>query len=202
MNRRIGIHETQDLKAQIKNNYILPYSDILKKEEDQHDEDDYYNNHNNYRPNFNLELKKGTSKKDYIVSLFHQRLFAELYFAWCKDCQENISIENAKYFRDELLIRNNKDRKNFNFKSLRIGKFFLMAFLGNLESSKINKINFADNLITDICMHTIKSIISSRKVNYLDLSSNMISTEGLKIFQNEVIQSDSLKYLNVNNFLI
>lgn len=150
----------------------------------------------NYAQNFD-EFKKGVNKKDYIYSLFPQKLFAELYFAWCKDCSENITIENAKYFRDELLLRNNKDNKNFNFKSMRVNKNFLMAFIGNLESHRINKLDLSDNLISDISMHNIKSIISAKKVVYLNLASNMISTEGLKIFQNEVINSDSLKYLNL-----
>jgi hypothetical protein len=37
-----------------------------------------------------------------------------------------LAIENAKYFGDEILIRGNKDNKNFNFKSMRIGKNFLL----------------------------------------------------------------------------
>jgi len=150
--------------------------------------------------NLGYELKKGINKKDYIISLFPRRLFAELYFAWCKDCSENITFDNAKYFRDEILLRNNKDNKNFNFNSLRVGKNFLLAFIGNLDANRIHKLNLSDNLITDVCMHNIKNIISSKKLVYLNIASNMISTEGLKIFQKEVIESETLKYLNVNYF--
>ena len=58
-------------------------------------------------------------------------------------------------------------------------------------------------------MHNIKNIISAKQVIYLNLASNQISTEGLKIIQHEVIASKHLKYLNlgvsegsfrVNNF--
>jgi len=139
-----------------------------------------------------------TDKKEFIYSIFPKRLFAELYFAWCKDCSEKITIDNAKFFRDEISMRNNRDNKNFFFNSLRVGKNFLLAFIGNADTQKLNKLNLADNLINDICMHNIKNIISSKRLVYLNLSSNMISTEGLKIFQKEVIESTTLNYLNVN----
>ena len=57
--------------------------------------------------------------------------------------------------------------------------------------------------------NNIKNLISARQVIHLNLASNQISTEGLKIIQHEVIASKSLKYLNlgvsegsfrVNNF--
>ncbi len=164
------------------------------------DSDEYSDNKidgSDFNTNFGYELKKGIDKKEYIYSLFPKKLFAELYFAWCKDCSENITFDNAKYFRDEILLRNNRDNKNFNFNSLRVGKNFLLAFIGNLDSNKLNKINLSDNLITDVCMHNVKNIIVTKKLIHLNLASNMISSEGLKIIQKEVIESESLKYLNV-----
>jgi hypothetical protein len=146
--------------------------------------------------------QKAVNKKDFIYSIFPKRLFAELYFAWCKDCSEKITIDNAKYFRDEISMRNNRDNKNFFFNSMRVGKNFLLAFIGNVDTLKLNKLNLADNLINDVCMHNIKNIIFSKRIVYLNLSSNMISTEGLKIFQKEVIESTTLNYLNVIKFYI
>jgi hypothetical protein len=145
--------------------------------------------------------RKAVDKKEFIYSIFPKRLFAELYFAWCKDCSEKITIDNAKYFRDEISMRNNRENKNFFFNSMRVGKNFLLAFIGNVDTIKLNKLNLADNLINDVCMHNIKNIISSKKLVYLNLSSNMISTEGLKIFQKEVIESTTLNYLNVIKYL-
>lgn len=188
---------------------ILNSSPIEKKESlnqndnNLSDDSDEFEENNNkvgggeYNQNFGYELKKGINKKEYIYSLFPRRLFAELYFAWCKDCSEKITFDNAKYFRDEILLRNNRDNKNFNFYSMRVGKNFLLAFIGNLDSNKLNKLNLSDNLINDVCMHNIKNIITTKKLVHLNLASNMISTEGLKIFQKEVIESESLKYLNV-----
>ncbi len=131
------------------------------------------------------------------MNLFPKKIYAQLYFAWCKDCSENITVENAKYFRDELLLRGNKDMRNFIFRSMRVGKNFLMAFVGNLEGGRITKLDLSNNLVSDACMHNIKNIVSVKKVVHLNLASNMISTEGLKIIQNEIMGSDSLKVLNL-----
>ena len=156
-----------------------------------------------------MSNKNKADLSDFIYSLFSKKIYAEIYYAWCKDCNEQPSAESAKYFRDELLSRNNKDIKNFNFRSIRAGKNFLSAFCGNLPGVQLRKVELQDNLVTDECMHSIKNLISAKQVIYLNLASNQISTEGLKIIQNEVIASSSLKYLNlgvtegsfrVNNF--
>ena len=152
---------------------------------------------------------RGSNLSDFIYSLFSKKIYAEIYYAWCKDCNEQPSAESAKYFRDELLSRNNKDIRIFNFRSLRVGKNFLAAFGGNLPSIQLRRVELQDNLVNDECMHNIKNLISAKQVIYLNLASNQISTEGLKIIQQEVISSNSLKYLNlgvcegsfrVNNF--
>ena len=154
------------------------------------------------------ELKEN-DLTSFIYSLFSKKIYAEIYYAWCKDCKESPSAESAKYFREELLSRNNKDLKNFYFRSLRVGRNFLAAFGGNLPPAQIYKLELPDNLVNDECMHNIKNLISARQVIHLNLASNQISTEGLKIIQHEVIASKSLKYLNlgvsegsfrVNNF--
>ena len=155
------------------------------------------------------KLQKNMSLTDFIFSLFSRKIYAEIYFAWCNDCEERPSTEGAKYFRDELISRNNKDLRNFNFHSMRAGKNFLAAFGGNLPSIQVHKVDLSDNLVNDECMHNIKNLISAKQVVYLNLSSNQISTEGLKIIQHEIIESKSLKYLNfgvhkgsfrINNF--
>ena len=155
------------------------------------------------------KLKHNLSATEIIYSLFPRKIYAEIYYAWCKDCNEIPSVEGAKYFRDELIQRNNKLINSFNFGSMRAGKFFISSFCNNLPSIQIRKLELFDNLLTDECMHNIKNIISSKQVIHLNLASNHISTEGLKIIQQEVMDSMSLKYLNfgvyegsyrVNNF--
>ena len=154
-------------------------------------------------------LNKNMNLTDLIFSLFSRKIYGEVYFAWCNDCEERPSIEGAKYFRDELLSRNNKDLRNFNFHSMRAGKNFLAAFGGNLPPIQIHKVDLSDNLVNDECMHNIKNLISAKQIIYLNLASNQISTEGLKIVQHEIIYSKCLKYLNfgvykgsfrINNF--
>ena len=137
------------------------------------------------------------SLTDFIYSLFSRKIYAEIYYAWCKDCSERPSTEGAKYFRDELIARNNKDLKNFYFRSMRVGINFLAAFGGNLPPMQVRRIDLSDNLVNDECMHNIKNFISAKQVIYLNLSSNQISSEGLKIIQHEIIESNSLKYLNL-----
>ena len=158
---------------------------------------------------FSSEKKSQNDLTSFIYTLFSKKIYAEIYYAWCKDCSEPPSAESAKYFRDELLARNNKDLKSFNFRSMRAGKNFLSAFGGNLPSIQVRRVELPDNLVNDECMHNIKNIISAKQVIYLNLASNQISTEGLKIIQHEVIASKYLKYLNlgvsegsfrVNNF--
>ena len=155
------------------------------------------------------KLNKNMSLTDSIFALFNRKIYGEIYFAWCKDCDERPSVEGAKYFRDELISRNNKDLRNYNFHSMRAGKNFLGAFGGNLPSIQIHKVDLSDNLVNDECMHNIKNLISAKQIIHLNLASNQISTEGLKIIQHEIIESKSLKYLNfgvykgsfrINNF--
>ena len=197
--RRTGMKDYNKHRQAIKETIFAPYKELLTEQNMNYDmgNDDFAELN---EQKFDLENSKGINKKDYIVSLFPRKLFADLYFAWCKDCSENISAENAKYFRDELLMRKNKDKRNYNFHSMRIAKNFIIAYVGNIDSSHIVKLDLSDNLITDICMHNLKNVISSKRCEVLNLASNMISTEGLKIIQNEIIQSDHLKYLNVKYF--
>ena len=154
-------------------------------------------------------LPKNQNLTDVIFSLFSKKLYGEIYYAWCKDCDEVPSLEGAKFFRDELLTRNNKDLFNFNFHSMRAGKNFLSGFVANLPPVHVKKADLSDNLLNDECMHIIKNLISAKNIIILNLASNQISTEGLKIMQTEIIESKFLKYLNfgvykgsyrINNF--
>ena len=182
--------------------YLMPKNKKQKSELD--------NNSDDLEDNFFLSEKKSQNDlTSFVYSLFSKKIYAEIYYAWCKDCNESPTAESAKYFRDELLARNNKDLKSFNFRSMRAGKNFLSAFGGNLPPIQVRKLELPDNLVNDECMHNIKNIISAKQVIYLNLASNQISTEGLKIIQHEVISSKALKYLNlgvsegsfrVNNF--
>ena len=146
---------------------------------------------------------------EFINSLFSKKIYREIYFAWCKDCNEPQSVESGKYFREELLARNNKDLESFNFKSMRVGTKFLKSFCNNLPSVQLKRIELQDNLINDDNIINLKTLITSKQLIYLNLASNQISSEGLKIIQNDIANSQFLKYLNlgviegssrVNNF--
>ena len=150
-----------------------------------------------YRFNSNKN-NKGSDLSEFVYSLFSKKIYAEIYYAWCKDCNDQPSAESAKYFRYELLSRNNKDIRNYNFRSIRAGKNFLSAFCGNLPGVQLRKVELQDNLVTDECMHSIKNIISAKQVIYLNLASNQISTEGLKIKNKRILISLNLYYFYLN----
>ena len=134
----------------------------------------------NQRNSESFFYQKNQNLTEIIFSLFTKKIYAEIYYAWCKDCEEIPSLEGAKFFRDELLKRNNKDLNNFNFHSMRAGKNFLSGFVANLPQVHVRKADLSDNLLNDECMHIIKNLISSKMILELNLASNQISTEGLK----------------------
>ncbi len=154
----------------------------------------------NQRNSESFFYQKNQNLTEIIFSLFTKKIYAEIYYAWCKDCEEIPSLEGAKFFRDELLKRNNKDLNNFNFHSMRAGKNFLSGFVANLPQVHVRKADLSDNLLNDECMHIIKNLISSKMILELNLASNQISTEGLKIIQTEIIESKFLKYLNLRSY--
>lgn len=61
----------------------------------------------------------------------------------------------------------------------------------------MEKLQLADNAITDYGMHAIKNIINSTRLTSLNLASNMISGEGLELFLDDLISNTSLKYLDL-----
>lgn len=105
------------------------------------------------------DIFKSKNVNDEIKSLFPRKMFYHMYNAWLQDCGDKKGVDSAKYFRDELITRNNKDSENFNFRSIRAGKQFLITFASNLETGYLNSLDLSDNSITDMCMHTIKSLI-------------------------------------------
>jgi Ran GTPase-activating protein (RanGAP) involved in mRNA processing and transport len=190
--RKNAIKNKEELHNDLRSNFVAPYPEVDKKIDIKKSQTD----DENPIPTFETEYKKGLDKKNFIMSLFQRQIFAELYFAWSKDCGETISIENAKFFRDELLMRDNKALTDFNFRCMRAGKNFLLAFVGNLDSPSITHLDLSDNMITDLCMHNIKSLITAKRVVHLNLASNMISSEGLKVIQTDLMTSETLQYLN------
>ena len=69
-----------------------------------------------------------------------------------------------------------------------------LKWLSNSDKLRpIEKLQLADNAITDYGMHAIKNIINSTRLSYLNLASNMISGEGLELFLDDLISNNSLK---------
>ena len=71
---------------------------------------------------------------------------------------------------------------------MRLGINSIVALSNSIEGKKIEKLNLADNSITDFCMHSIKGILKyCASLKSLNLASNMISGEGLELFLDDII---------------
>ena len=68
-------------------------------------------------------------------------------------------------------------------------------FQKDIEKLKIQveRLNLADNSISDYGMQAVKSILTSTQLRQLNLASNMISGEGLEIILDELITNKTLK---------
>ena len=76
----------------------------------------------------------------------------------------------------------------------------MIALSNSIHNRKaVEKLNLADNSITDYGMHSVKNIIKScgSKLNSLNLASNMISGQGVELFLDDLIQNTSLKHLDL-----
>lgn len=66
-----------------------------------------------------------------------------------------------------------------------------------LKGRNIDKINLADNAISDFGMHAIKTLINSMNISYLNLASNMISGDGLECILEDLIKNQTIKHLDL-----
>ena len=113
-----------------------------------------------------------------IKELLEDPLYVEIFNARCHDSSESTSIENAKLFKEDLLKRNVKNSSSLNLQSLRLGINAMIALSNCIQNRKsVEKLNLADNSVTDYGMHSIKNILKGcgTKLTSLNLASNMIS---------------------------
>ena len=106
-------------------------------------------------------------------------------------------VDNAKIFKEELLKRNVKNSNAVNLQTLRLGINSIIALSNSIQSRPVEKLQLADNAITDYGMHAIKNIINSTRLISLNLASNMISGEGLELFLDDLITNTSLKHIDL-----
>lgn len=80
---------------------------------------------------------------------------------------------------------------------MRLGINSVVALSNQVEHKNFEKLNLADNSISDYGMHAIKNIIKNSELKSLNLASNMISGEGLELFLDDLIQDRYLKSLDL-----
>lgn len=135
-----------------------------------------------------------------VKELLEDNLYVEIFNARCHDSGEPTNIENAKLFKEDLLKRNVKNSTTLNLQSLRLGINAMIALSNSIGNRKaVEKLNLADNSITDYGMHSVKNIIKGcgSKLYSLNLASNMISGAGVELFLDDLIQNTSLKHLDL-----
>ena len=85
-----------------------------------------------------------------------------------------------------------------NLQSMRLGINSIIALSNSLEKTKnIEKLNLADNSISDYCMHAIKNIMKNTQLKSLNLASNMISGEGLELFLDDLIENKIMTHFDI-----
>lgn len=80
---------------------------------------------------------------------------------------------------------------------MRLGINSVIALSNSIEGRNIEKLNLADNSISDYGMHAIKNILKNTELKSLNLASNMISGEGLELFLDDLIIDKYLKSLDI-----
>ena len=80
---------------------------------------------------------------------------------------------------------------------MRLGINSVIALSNGMDGKNIEKLNLADNSISDYCMHAIKNIMKVAHLKSLNLASNMISGEGLELLLDDLIENKYIKNLDL-----
>jgi hypothetical protein len=144
-----------------------------------------------------MKKEQGGDSTQNISSLFENQLQTDIFNARCHDTGDSTTLENAKVFKEEFLKRNVKIQNVFNLQSMRLGINAVIALSNGIEGQNIERLNLADNSISDYCMHAIKNIMKNTKLKSLNLASNMISGEGLELLLDDFIENKDLKSIDL-----
>ena len=150
-------------------------------------------------------LRKEGDTKDYpawmvkklIKYIFEDPMYYEVFLSRCHDINEVISVEKAKFFKEEInqLNKNNADSLKMN--SLKLGVNAITSLCNHAKTRGYDTINLADNAISNWGMHAIKSLIAANCCKSLNLASNMISDQGLEMIINELTKNTTLEKLDL-----
>jgi hypothetical protein len=78
-------------------------------------------------------------------------------------CLINCVVENAKLFKEDLLKRNGNlnESNSLNLYSLRLGVACVVSLSNTISRYGIEKLNLADNQVTDHGMMRVKNILTN-----------------------------------------
>ena len=80
---------------------------------------------------------------------------------------------------------------------MRLGINSLSTLSGLIANRKVERLNLADNSISDFCMHSIKLIMQNANLKSLNLASNMISGEGMELLLDDLIENLTIRHLDL-----
>lgn len=146
-----------------------------------------------------------------IKAKFEDLMYYEIFVARCRDIGEPITgmehvtaVEKAKYFKDEINLLNKGNTNSIILYSMKLGNLAIGALCKNAKGRKVEAglpqldvINIADNAISDIGMHAVKSLVSANCCRSLNLASNMISESGLNMILKDLTTNTSLEALDL-----
>ena len=88
-----------------------------------------------------------------------------------------------------------KNSKSLNLQGLRLGVNSVIALGSSSSLRKYEKLNLADNQISDYGMHSVKSLLPH--LTQINLASNMISGAGLEQIMDDLIKNITLKVIDL-----
>jgi hypothetical protein len=144
-------------------------------------------------------LRKDGDTKEYpqwmvkklIRCIFDDEMYYEVFLSRCHDINELMSVEQAKFFKEEINQLNKNSQDSLKMYSLKLGVNSIVSLCNFVKSRPLNSVNLADNSIGNYGMHAIKSLISSNCCKSLNLASNMISEIGLEMIIKELTKNTS-----------
>lgn len=150
----------------------------------------------------NSKMDKLVNNNEWIVDnlvreKFDDVMYYDIFVARCRDIGESVSIEKAKYFKEEISGLNKGSKENIICCSLKLGINAITSLCKHAKTRKLDAVNIADNAIADTGMHSVKGLLSSNCCKSLNLASNMISESGLNMVLQELTKNTSLESLDV-----
>ena len=86
-------------------------------------------------------------------------MYYEMFVSRCRDIGEPVTVEKAKFFKEEVNQLNKGDQSMINCYSMKLGNMAIGSLCKYAKDRVLETVNIADNAIGDIGMHSVKTLI-------------------------------------------